>query len=374
MGKRAGVNRSAWLAFAIALSLFIGSLSVCAEGIIPARPVLPSGGAQEAIEPARPDVWAAEEAEGEDEEEDEDDEALPPEEEADPNVEPEEELSFEDKLLASIDESADALEAVNGMTNILLVGLDARPGQKTGRSDTMILLTMDAEHNNVKLMSFMRDLYVEIPGHKNNRINAAYVYGGPSLLMETIEKNFGVQVDHYVAVNFSALASVIDQIGGLKIDVNPKYVKRINAVIKEDNKVLRVKTSDGLLKEGGEQTLTGKQAQAYARYRYGTSDGDFGRTVRQREVIVKAINKIRDLSMASLMKLALGNIDKISTDMEVSEMLRLAPALFKLSAEEVKELRIPVDKGYSSKTIAGMSVLVPDRGANIKAITSFLKD
>lgn len=83
----------------------------------------------------------------------------------------------------------------------------------------MILLTLDAEHNCIKLTSFMRDLYVEIPGRKNNRLNAAYVFGGPELLMKTMKKNFGIEVDHYVAVNFSILADVIDQLGGLVIDV-----------------------------------------------------------------------------------------------------------------------------------------------------------
>lgn len=349
------------------LSLSVIGLQVFAEAIMPARPSL-SANASESVLPARPSQ-PTQAPEEEDTEEEHEEEA-----EIDPSVEPEEEISFEDEILMSLGSVQDALAAVNGKTNILLVGLDARPGQTTGRSDTMILLTLDANNENVKMTSFMRDLYVEMPGHKNNRMNAAYVYGGPELLMKTIEKNFGVEVDHYVAVNFSALASVIDQIGGLTIDVDPKYVKRINAVIKQDNIVLKVNKNDGLLKEGGEQLLTGKQAQAYARYRYGTSDGDFGRTVRQREVIKKAIEKVRDLSMVSLIKLATDNMDKIGTDMEISEMVKLAPALFKLTNSEIKELRIPIDKGYTSKMIAGMAVLVPDRDKNVKAITEFLKD
>lgn len=294
-------------------------------------------------------------------------------EEADDGVvyDPEEEESLDD-LTQSYAENADALEAVGGMTNILLIGLDARPGETTGRSDTMILLTLDAEHNCIKLTSFMRDLYVEIPGRKNNRLNAAYVFGGPELLMKTMKKNFGIEVDHYVAVNFSILADVIDQLGGLVIDVPEKYLPRINAVIYQDNLVLGLPDTDGYIQEAGEQLLTGKQAQAYARYRYGTPDGDFGRTVRQREVVLKCLEKIKSLSMTELVQLAINNLDNVSTDMSVIDMITLAPAAFQLKDSEVRELRIPIDGAYSTKTISSMWVMVPNRNKNLKAITEFL--
>ena len=363
MRKKGVVFRALTVIAAVSLM----SWATFAEEIVPARPSLTFASEGDAeLAPAPPDPLDVDE-EGLFEEL-----YIGEEDPMDPDAEPDEELSFEDGILAAIDKSSDALAAVNGKTNILLIGLDARPREKTGRSDSMILLTLDAESESVKMTSFMRDLYVEIPGHKNNRMNAAYVYGGPELLKKTIAKNFGVEVDHYVAVNFSGLASVIDQIGGLTIDVNPKYVKRINAVIQQDNKVLKINKNDGLLKGGGEQLLTGKQAQAYARYRYGTPDGDFGRTARQREVIIKAIGKVKNLSMASLVKLAVNNMDKVDTDMEISDMARLAPALFKLAETETQELRIPIDKGYTSKMISGMAVLVPNRNKNLEAIAGFL--
>lgn len=304
---------------------------------------------------------------------DEEDIAAAQMDEADDGVvyDPEEEEALDDLTQSYVD-NADALEAVGGMTNILLIGLDARPGETTGRSDTMILLTLDAEHNCIKLTSFMRDLYVEIPGRKNNRLNAAYVFGGPELLMKTMKKNFGVEVDHYVAVNFSILADVIDQLGGLVIDVPEKYLPRINAVIYQDNLVLGLPDTDGYIQEAGEQLLTGKQAQAYARYRYGTPDGDFGRTVRQREVVLKCLEKIKSLSMTELVQLAINNLDNVSTDMSVIDMITLAPAAFQLKDSEVRELRIPIDGAYSTKTISGMWVMVPNRNKNLKAITEFL--
>ena len=224
--------------------------------------------------------------------------------------EPTEEVVFQDS--ATDEYLNSAMDAVNELQNILLLGIDARPGEKTGRSDTMIIVSIDTEGNVIRMVSLMRDLYVEIPGKKNNRLNAAYVFGGPELLMKTIKKNFGIEVDCYVAVNFSMLAELIDQIGGLELEVESEYyMERIYAVIKCDNAVLGIKTNDGLLTKPGLQQMTGKQAQAYARYRYGTKDGDFGRTVRQREVILKILEKLETMSLVQLFKLAGDNIDNV---------------------------------------------------------------
>ena len=257
------------------------------------------------------------------------------------NLDPDEELTLED-MSASYAENEEVLAAVNGMTNILLIGLDRRPKEKSGRSDTMILMTLDGDHNCIKMTSFMRDLYVEIPGRKNNRLNAAYVFGGPDLLIRTLKQNFGVDVDYYAAVDFSALASVIDQLGGLTLTIDKKYMPRVNAVIKNDNDVLGLPLKDGLLTEPGEQLMTGKQAQAYARYRYGDPKGDAGRTERQREVILKCMDKIKSMSMMDLAQMAINNLDKVETNMSVLDMMTLAPAALALKDGEIRQLRIPI--------------------------------
>lgn len=264
-------------------------------------------------------------------------------------------------------------ERVAGMHSILLIGIDARPGEKTGRSDTMIIVTVDPEKNTIKMTSIMRDLYVEIPGHSGNRINAAYVKGGPELLMKTIEKNFGVQIDNYIAVNFSMLGKLIDSIGGLDITVESDYYKdRINAVIKMDNKVLGIDINDGLLSGSGEQHMTGKQAQAYARYRYGTKDGDFGRTVRQREVVMKIFEKLCEKNLLELIDLAINNMEYVYTNLSASDLTSYAPLMLSMVGADIEELRLPIDGGYSSKTISGMAVLVPDRKKNMSALMEFL--
>ncbi|MDO4389020.1 MAG: LCP family protein [Eubacteriales bacterium] len=283
---------------------------------------------------------------------------------------PEEEEQFDDNIDSYL---ADKRAEVANMRHLLLIGIDARPGETTGRSDTMIIVTLDPDGNVIKLTSIMRDLYVEIPGRKNNRINATYVFGGPELLMETIELNFGVHIDHYIAVNFSMLGKLIDSIGGLTLTVeNEYYMRRINAVIKQDNRVLGIDRNDQLLTEPGEQLMTGKQAQAYARYRYGTADGDFGRTVRQREIITKIFEKLNQMTAIELMGLVVDNFDNVYTNLSVSDLASYAPVLISMKDAEIQEMRLPIDGGYQSKTIAGMSVLVPNREKNMQALLEFL--
>lgn len=283
---------------------------------------------------------------------------------------PEEEEQFDDNIDSYL---ADKRAEVANMRHLLLIGIDARPGETIGRSDTMMIVTLDPDGNVIKLTSIMRDLYVEIPGRKNNRINATYVFGGPELLMETIELNFGVHIDHYIAVNFSMLGKLIDSIGGLTLTVeNEYYMRRINAVIKQDNRVLGIDRNDQLLTEPGEQLMTGKQAQAYARYRYGTADGDFGRTVRQREIITKIFEKLNQMTAIELMGLVVDNFDNVYTNLSVADLASYAPVLISMKDAEIQEMRLPIDGGYQSKTIAGMSVLVPNREKNMQALLEFL--
>lgn len=269
-----------------------------------------------------------------------------------------------DVLLAleQVDEEGVSAITQEGVINILLLGVDARPQQSNGRSDAMILASVDVDAGTIKLISFMRDMYVSIPEHNPNRLNTAYYWGGPELLFRTLEKNFGVTVDHYVAVDFSLLGSIIDQLGGLEIEVADNYfVDRINAVIENDNKVLGIDLDDQKLTQPGTLLLTGKQAQAYARFRYGAkSGGDYARTGRQREVLMKIFHKVTDLSIPAMVKLAMANIDAVATDMTLADIVQLAPLALTLKDAQFQELRVPADGYYEAKTIKGMAVLSPD--------------
>lgn len=280
---------------------------------------------------------------------------------------PLEEILFDDQLIT------DAFDKLDGMRNILLLGVDSRTGSISGRTDTMILLSVDIEGNVIKMTSFLRDTYVSIPGYKNNRLNAAYVYGGFDLLAATFEENFGIRPDAYVAVNLSGLTRVIDELGGVYVDVNSKKIDRINAVIYWYNKqVLNLNNlRDGYLTKGGRQKLNGKQAEAWVRYRY--SESDMQRAERQRQLISIIFEEICKMSLSELVSFAMDNIDLVKTNLGISDIISLAPAVLAMRDAEIRELQIPVSGGYKSQTVSGMSVLVPNRQKNANALAEFLK-
>ena len=280
---------------------------------------------------------------------------------------PLEEILFDDQLIT------DAFDKLDGIRNILLLGVDSRTSSISGRTDTMILLSVDIEGNVIKMTSFLRDTYVSIPGYKNNRLNAAYVYGGFDLLAATFEENFGIRPDAYVAVNLSGLTRVIDELGGVYVDVNSKKIDRINAVIYWYNKqVLNLNNlRDGYLTKGGRQKLTGKQAEAWARYRY--SESDMQRAERQRQLISIIFEEICKMSLSELVSFAMDNIDLVKTNLGISDIISLAPAVLAMRDAEIRELQIPVSGGYKSQTVSGMSVLVPNRQKNANALAEFLK-
>lgn len=278
--------------------------------------------------------------------------------------------------LESVELDENDMISSEGKINILLLGVDARPTQSTGRSDAMILCSVDTNTGTIKMISFMRDMYVQIPEHNPNRLNTAYYWGGPDLLFATLKKNFGVTVDHYVAVDFSVLGSLIDQLGGLEIDIEDEYfVDRVNAVIENDNKVLGIDPKDGFVEKPGLQLLTGKQAQAYARFRYGAkSGGDYARTGRQREVLMKIFDKVTQLSVGDIVSLAMKNIEYVDTDLTLVDLAKLAPVALQLKDATFEELRVPSDGYFSNKTINGMSVLLPDYNRIVDQIREFMAD
>lgn len=256
--------------------------------------------------------------------------------------------------------------------NILLVGLDKRPGETVGRSDTMMILTLDNTNRCMKLTSLLRDMYVTIPDHGKTRINAAYVYGGAPLLLDTIEYNFGLRIDEYISVDFEALVDVVDQLGGVVMDVPSGLVRGINVSIYEYNSTHNRAQSADLVEAGDGQRLNGVQVQAYARCRQFTSDGDFGRTERQREVIERLIETAAQQSIPTLTKMAWDNLDKIETSLSITDIIGLIPMALDLKDSQLMQLRIPADDAYHDQIISGMAVLVPNLDRCTQDLYDFL--
>jgi len=242
------------------------------------------------------------------------------------------------------------------LVNILLIGQDRREGESRARSDTMILCTFNKKTKDVTMTSFLRDLYVPIPGYQNNRINAAYTFGGMPLLGETLKNNFGIHVDGTVEVDFTQFSQIIDLLGGVSLELRQDEADTINQSI------------PGNL-TAGEQWLTGSQALAYARIRNLDADGDFSRTNRQRKLISALVKSYKGADLSSIVSLVAEALPMISTDMSKMSMLRYAVELFPLLAgADITSQQIPADGTYTNQTISDMSVLVADMEATRKLL------
>ena len=166
----------------------------------------------------------------------------------------------------------------DGVVNVLLIGNDSRENGEDGRSDAMILLSVSNKTKKIYMTSLLRDMYVDIPGHDGNRLNAAYSFGGAELLMETIEQNLDITVNRYVLVNFEAFASLVDAVGGIELELTSEEIEYVNGYLVEYNILTdRPQGTDNMdTSVSGLVHLNGPQALAYSRNRYlGT---DFGRT------------------------------------------------------------------------------------------------
>lgn len=251
--------------------------------------------------------------------------------------------------------NASLLENSDDVINIMLIGQDRRPGEGRQRSDAMILCTINTKAKTLTMTSFMRDMYVQIPGYWDDRINACYAYGGMELLDECLAHNFGVQVDGNVEVDFSGFERVIDLIGGVDIELTGAEAGHLNA-------------NCGYSLSSGMNHLNGSQALAYSRIRY-IGNGDFGRTNRQRTVLTALVEQCKKMSLSQLNNLVKEVLPMVTTDMTNAEILDYLIKFFPMLGDmEIVNQRIPADGAYTSNSIRGMSVLVPDLEANRKVL------
>ena len=236
------------------------------------------------------------------------------------------------------------------LINILLVGQDRRPGEGRQRSDTMILCSFNPETNELSMISFLRDLYVQIPGYSDNRMNAAYVFGGFPLLKATLYQNFGVTVDGCFEVDFSGFKRIIDIVGGVDIYLTAAEAKIVGDGAKE-----------------GMCHLDGDHALIYSRIR--KIDSDFQRTSRQRKVLTAIFNNVKSCSVPELLDLVDEILPILTTDMSNGNIMSLAvkyaPAVASLKIETHS---VPSSGNYKAAMIRGMAVKVPDLYENKKAI------
>jgi LCP family protein required for cell wall assembly len=259
------------------------------------------------------------------------------------------------------------------IVNILLLGVEEIEG--ASNTDLMIIATMDTKKNTMKLTSIMRDLYVEIPGYSNNRLNSAYAKGGIDLLYQTIKQNFDVDLDGYVLVNFSAFEKVVDLVGGVDVTLTNKEANYLNTTNYISNPAYRNVHE-------GTQLMNGNQALGYCRVRKvstGTENNDFGRTQRQRAVLNSIFEKVKSkniLQLGLLMNDILNNV-KPKTDITQSEFSQYLEEAASLNVKDLQQHRIPSDGNYMGQKVQMgkymQEVLVPtDWEAARKEIHDFI--
>ncbi len=248
---------------------------------------------------------------------------------------------------APSEESDEYKEAEENVINILLIGQDRREGQGRQRSDSMMIASINKKDKTVTITSLLRDTYVQIPGYKDNRINAAYAFGGMSLLNEVIRLNFGIEIDANIEVDFNGFKTIVDTLGGVDIVFKDYEVAYFNEKLGTTKFVI------------GSNHLNGDEALFYARTRK-VGRSDFERTERQRAIVTAVFNKLKSESPTKIFELINELFPCLTTDMSNADIISYATTALQMNLTEIQTYRIPADGTYSSQTIRGMMVLVPD--------------
>lgn len=236
--------------------------------------------------------------------------------------------------------------------NIALLGIDSRDNDLVGRSDSIMILTLDSIHNKIKLTSIMRDSYVNIPGYGMDKINHAYAYGGAELTLRTLNENFDLNIKEVMIVNFASITNIIDKIGGVNINITDEEVPHIPGI-----------------SSSGNQLLNGSQALDYSRIRY-ASGGDYKRTERQRTIINAVFDNLKSTEIIKYPELINEFLPYIQTNMSSSELLKLGTEFSGLTSKSLEQDRFPRDEQGEGVMMNDIFYLTFD----LEAVKSSMKD
>ena len=228
------------------------------------------------------------------------------------------------------------------VTNIALFGVDSRdPDGYTGRTDSIMIVSLDEVHNKVKITSVMRDTLVNMGEHGYRKINAAYSKGGPELALKTLNQSFDLNIRHYATVNFAGMIDIVDAIGGVEVEITEAERVAANKLIVD--KKANLGTEKDKIQKAGRQTLTGVQAVCWSRLRsVSTADGvsnDFGRTDRQRVVMEAMFDRITAMGASQYPAMAEALLPYVRTSLSYSDILGMASAV--LGDTKFEQTRIP---------------------------------
>ncbi len=257
----------------------------------------------------------------------------------------------------------------DAVTNILLLGVDDYQANDTGRSDSMMLVSVDTRHKKLKTTSFLRDMYVAIPGIGSNKLNAAYSLNGGKVngalgVVSTMEANFGVDIDRFVIIDFTAFPKIIDRLGGVTITLTSGEAKLVNQYSGDS----RYNLTAGTFK------LSGKQALYYSRIR--AIGDDYERTERQRKVFESLVSKMKTASLPTVLGALSDTLPLVTTNMTKNEVVSMAQNSLTYLNYPVSEHRVPGDNEFQSEKVyigkTKSDVLIPDLDKCKQSLASFL--
>ena len=255
----------------------------------------------------------------------------------------------------------------DAIKNILIMGVDDYQKNDIGRSDSMMVISVDTRHKKLKTTSFLRDLYLNIPGcSEKNRINVAYSIGGAPLTVQTIESNFGIDIDNYITIGYSSFAKIIDRLGGVTITVTADEAKLVNWYSGES----RSKDISA-----GTFLLTGKQALYYSRIR--AIGDDFGRTERQRKVFSSIVEKFKDSNLSTINDTLSAVLPMVTTNMDKNKVVDLATNSLTYMKYPVSQNHVPANNTWEDGKVtiggvAGNDVIVADMEKNSLIAAKFI--
>lgn len=247
----------------------------------------------------------------------------------------------------------------SNIKNIALFGVDCRTTDYKGcRSDVMMVLSYDMDENNVTVTSLVRDTYVEIGDRGFDKLNHAYAFGGAELAIQTINRNFDLNIKDYITVDFWTVEAIIDAVGGVEIDISEAELPYVNQYITGLNNESGT-ASGRLLSSAGVQKLDGRQAVAYMRVRY-VGDGDFERMQRQREVMGVALDGLKSMSLPKMLSLVNDLLTSVRTNLTKSEIIELVTKVATQGVPTMEQFQLPTRDGGIGSTINGIYYFLPN--------------
>lgn len=262
-------------------------------------------------------------------------------------------------------------DSSDSVTNIALFGLDLHEKGEYGRSDSIMIVSIDKKHKKIKLSSIMRDTYVKVKGHDETKITHAYAYGGPQLAIRTLNENFEMDIRDYVTVDIFSLEKLIDAVGGVKIDVKSDEISQININMEEVSQVS--KSSFNPITRTGSQLMNGRQAVGYARIR-AVGNGDFERTDRQRKVLSAIFEKINSAGITKYPQIVSQLLPYVETSMSKMDIISTGTSVLTSGTTKLDQMRFPIDGYCNAKTIDSVWYLVADMNATIDQLHKYIYD